>query len=248
MHYLLYSKNDNFPKGETADTTNLYPGDLLHLVFEFYCVTSICVFTSMINGICAKTQIIWILTTTSKQSSVGFIRFILITFNNEKRQSNLMRFDKDGTLEKTTYVNGLIVDEFNAALETTGGYASRINGNNERQSSSIKKMVRAYLLNGNQNENKWFYEAETYPDIYRCKIYSSLDNASPHLFWYGKCTSIHELRASGCDIYTIKPKPKKLENRTQEGQLIGYINSRARIKWWDPHNKKIKHYSPAKSD
>ena len=40
-------------------------------------------------------------------------------------------------------------------METTGGYAYWINGNNERPNRIIHNMLRAGLNDGNHHENKW---------------------------------------------------------------------------------------------
>ena len=56
------------PKITTVDTTNLKPGELIQIDFDFYNVTSVCGFTSMLTIVCAKTRLIWVFTTTSKQS------------------------------------------------------------------------------------------------------------------------------------------------------------------------------------
>ena len=71
-------------KGTTVDTTNLKPGEIILMDFVFYNVTSIHGFTSMITVICAKTIILWVLTTASKISPVQIVRFILTTLNNEQ--------------------------------------------------------------------------------------------------------------------------------------------------------------------
>ena len=76
-------------------------------------------------------------------------------------------------------------------------------------------MVRASLLDSKKHKNIWCCAAETYAEVYICKIHNALDNASPHFAWYGKHTRIHELRAFVYDIYLIKPKPKKLYTITQ---------------------------------
>ena len=70
-------------------------------------------------------------------------------------------------------------------------------------------MVRSVLLENNQHENKWCYAAETSTEVYRCKLHSELDNASPHFAWDGKNPSIRVLRTVGCDIYPITLPPKK---------------------------------------
>ena len=61
-------------------------------------------------------------------------------------------------------------------METTGGDASWINGNNERQNRSIHNMLIADLLGSNHNENKLFCAAEKLAEFHRCRIHSALDN------------------------------------------------------------------------
>ena len=95
-------------------------------------------------------------------------------------------------------------------METTGGDASWINGNNERHNRSIHNMVISYLLDSNQHENKWCCEARISAKVHRCRTHIALENISPHFAWYGKKPSIHELRTFGCDIYPIIPSPKKV--------------------------------------
>ena len=69
-----------------------------------------------------------------------------------------------------------------------------------------------------------------------------------YFVWYGKKPIIYELTAFGCNIYPINSYPKKLDNRTQEGSLMGYTNSRATMKWWDPHTNKLRYRSSGKFD
>ena len=68
-----------------------------------------------------------------------------------------MRVDEDGALGNSTYVNNLLVDEFNISIETTGGNASWLNEKNKRHKIIIHNMIRAGLLGSNQNENIWCY-------------------------------------------------------------------------------------------
>ena len=42
----------------TVDTIKLQPGELVHMDFSFYNITSICDFTSILALVCAKTRII----------------------------------------------------------------------------------------------------------------------------------------------------------------------------------------------
>ena len=72
------------PKGKTVDTTNLQPGELIHINCAFYKVTSVRGFTSIITVVCEKTIIIWVFPTASKRSPVQIIYFVLPTLKIEK--------------------------------------------------------------------------------------------------------------------------------------------------------------------
>ena len=133
-------------------------------------------------------------------------------------------------------------------METTGGYASRINGKNERHNGSIHNMVRAGHIDINQHRNKRCCAAEISAELYRWKLHSGLDNTSHHFEWYGKNTSINELRTFGCDIYPINSSSKKLDDWAHELSFVGYTNRRATMKWSDLHTNKIKYYSSSKFD
>ena len=109
-------------------------------------------------------------------------------------------------------------------------------------------MVRAGLIDINQHANKWCCAEEKSSKVCGFKLHISIDNTSPHFSFYSHNPSILELRTFGCDIYPIKSSPKKLDGRTKEGSFMGYTNSRATMKWWDPRTKKIKHFSSAKFD
>ena len=120
-----------FPKGTTIDTTNLQPGELIHMEFSFYNMTSIQGFTSMITVMFAQTIMIWVFLNATKRSPVIKIRFIVTKLKNKKHTCRHVRVDVDGNLEKSTDVTKLLVYDLIIAMETAGGDASWINRKNE---------------------------------------------------------------------------------------------------------------------
>ena len=193
----------------------------------------------MLKLVCAKTRMLWVLPTAPKRSTVRIIRFILTKLMNEQHPRKRVRVDEDIALASSTDVTNLLVDEFKISVETTGGDAYGINGKNGRYNRSIQNMVISDLLDINQHGNKWCCAAEISAEVHKCRIHSALYNISPQFAWYGKNTSIQELRTFGCDIYPITSSNKELDEITQEGSFMGYTNSRATMKWWDPHTKRL---------
>ena len=204
-------------KGTKVDTGNLRPGELIHVDFAFYNVTSLYVFTSMLTVIFAKNRMMWVFPTVSQRAHLCIIRFILTTLKNEQHPCKIIWVDEDGALENSTDVINLLIESFNIYMETTVGDSSWLNGKNKRHNISIHNIVRACLLYSNQHANTWWFAAETSAEVHRCKIYRALDNNSPHFAWYGKNPSIHELRKFVFDIYPIILYTKILDDRTQEG-------------------------------
>ena len=66
-----------------------------------------------------------------------------------------MIVDEDSALENSTDDTNLLIEEFKISMETTGGDASWINGNNKRHNRNIHNMVIAVNINSNQHSNKW---------------------------------------------------------------------------------------------
>ena len=72
----------NFNKGKTVNTSNLQPGELIHMDFDFYNVTYIHGFISMLTVVCANTRMLWVLPTASKRAPVHIVCFIMTTLMN----------------------------------------------------------------------------------------------------------------------------------------------------------------------
>ena len=51
------------PKGTTVDTSDLHTGKRIHTEFDFYNITSICGFNSMLTVVCENTRMLWLLNT-----------------------------------------------------------------------------------------------------------------------------------------------------------------------------------------
>ena len=72
------------PKGTAVDTTNLQPGELIHLDLGFYNVTFVCGFNSMFTFLFAKNKMIWVFHTAYKRTPFQNIRFIQASLKNEQ--------------------------------------------------------------------------------------------------------------------------------------------------------------------
>ena len=110
-----------FSKVTTVDTTNLQPGDLIHMEVAFFNVNFIHGFTSMLTGVFAKIIMIWLFHTASRLAPVRVILFILTTLNNKQHPCKCVRNDEYGTLKISTDVTKFLVNDFIISMETNGG-------------------------------------------------------------------------------------------------------------------------------
>jgi hypothetical protein len=157
-----------------------------------------------------------------------------------------VRVDEDGALANSAeFTDFLLRKSIN--LETTGGYASFLNGKIERHHRTLANMVRAMILNANLSSSLWCYAAETAADVYRYTHHSALDK-TPYEAWYGHKPHINNLRVWGCYVYVRVPDPKKLDNRVIRGNFLGFTKSRLIIRYWDPSTSTVKHAHAVRFD
>ena len=62
-----------FTKGTTVDTTSLQPGEPIHMYSILYNMNPITGFTSILTVVCAKTSMLWVFPTESKQYPIQII-------------------------------------------------------------------------------------------------------------------------------------------------------------------------------
>ena len=88
----------NFPKENTFYTSNLQPGELIPMEFDFYNMNSILGFTYMTTVVCVNNIMIWLFPTASKYSPFYIIRYILTTLKIEQHPCKHVRVHEDGAL------------------------------------------------------------------------------------------------------------------------------------------------------
>ena len=97
---MLRRKITALPKYTIFDASNLQPGELIHIDFSFYNVTSICGFTSRLTVVCENTRMIWVCPTASKYALFSIVQFIMKIPKNEHQPCKRIRVGEDGDLAK----------------------------------------------------------------------------------------------------------------------------------------------------
>ena len=119
-------KMTTFHKGTTVDKTNLQTGEIIHMDFAFYNVTSTPVFIYILPVVCENTIMLWLFPTAYKRAHVHIIRFILTTLNNEQHTCRHVIVKEYGALVNSTDLPTLlsITSEFPWRLLVVRHHAS----------------------------------------------------------------------------------------------------------------------------
>jgi hypothetical protein len=172
------------PKGKVSSYRLTKNGHLLQIDFSFWNVTSVHGFSSLLSVIDGKDHMLWVFPTASKYLPVDLLNFIFTMLEREGVTILCICVDEDGALLNSTKFTTFLTNR-TFTMETTGGYASFLNGKVERPHRTIANMVRAMFLNAGLNRNLWCYDAETAADVY-CYTYHSafMYDSLEGLVWY----------------------------------------------------------------
>lgn len=166
------------------------------------------------------------------------------TLEKQKKTVNFVRFDKGGELGRYFEVNRMPVQEFNVVMQTTGGYASHLNGCTERGHRTDVDNVRANLY------------VAALDDKVRC--FPLMHSNFVNLRWcrypttvtpYEKVKpSFRKFNAFGATIYVHNPATKTLDHKATSEIFLGFGASTAIMYYYDPIITTIKRAHHAKID
>jgi hypothetical protein len=141
----------------------------------------------------------------------------------------------------------------NLVLETTGGYASKLNGKNESMNGNSKDMIRTFLQARSHSDDKWCF-AFCYAIWIIRRVLNQRIKMTPYEKWHSVKPSFKDLTVFGCHVYILNAtnSRKALDSRTQtdlrdivtnqdiDGYFMGYSNTTKVVLYWDPKTNKIK--------
>ena len=131
--------------GGVIDTSKFLPGQLLHIDFSFYEITSIRGFTCVLIIVDALTRKVWAFCTPNKRPPLDIMRFFLQQMKRDKKNPQFIRCDEGGEVIRSEDFCEMLLKEFQITAQTTGGYSSWINGKGERHNQSINNMTRTAI-------------------------------------------------------------------------------------------------------
>ena len=225
----------------------LRPGQMLQMDFAFFNVQSVRGFTSYISCDCVLTKYSFRFCTRRKRAPVDIIRWILLTLRKQKKEVNFVRFDEGGELARCEELNQMLLNEFQVVMQTTGGYASHLNGVTERGHRTDANTIRTSLYSAGLGDEYWCFALMHSNFVNRrwCRYPETL---TPYEKWNHTKPSFRKLHVFGATIYVHNHDAKGLQPKAETGIYLGFGASTAVIYYLDPVKKTIKRTHNAKID
>jgi hypothetical protein len=214
-------KMTQVPKGKIVDTGSLSQGELLHIDFAFWYISSRRGFTSMLVIIDAKTRKLWVFCTAIKKPPLHILRWLFSSLLREKRNLSRTLVDKDGLLIGSSALCRYIRDREGLILKHTGGYASYLNGKVECPNRTLAERARCVIINADSPKIVWCYAVKHCADIYCVTLHSAIDMSLDEA-WYGTKDLCKDMHIWGCRILGPTHDVTKSHDRAGEGYFYGY--------------------------
>ena len=123
----LLTKATQITRGPTTDVSIFSPGFMLKMNFSFFHDESILGFTSIFVFVCSATPYPFVFPYRSKLPPPGVLKFLVTTLRNQGKKIALIRVDENVAIAiSSEFVKAC--HNMNIVVQTTGVYASYING------------------------------------------------------------------------------------------------------------------------
>eukprot|EP00978_Attheya_sp_CCMP212_P030984 scaffold115760_cov65-Attheya_sp.AAC.3 len=146
-----------------------------------------------------------------------------------------------------------LISELGLVLQTTGGYASSLNGKSEATHRLVKNMVRSMLQSRGHQDDKWCY-AYSYTLWLLRRLLNRCVSNTPYEAWHNKKPSFKDMLIFGSVFYILNATVSRqaldarsmtdlckiLSENDVDGYFMGYANTMKIIIYWDPKTNIIK--------
>lgn len=151
----------------------------------------------------------------------------------------LRRLRSDNAKEFVSEAMKNICRQHNIVHEYTTSYCPEQNGRVEHQNRTIIEMARSMLASGNLSKSLWGEAVRTAAHIRNRVPLARLNEKTPIEVWSGEKPDVSHLRIFGSRIYIDKTQRKKLDNKSQEMVLVGYMSGQKAYRLWERGTRRI---------
>ena len=133
-------------RGRLVDTSKLPVGSLFHIDFTFWNTVSIRGFHAALIIVEATTRYMWFFPCRHKNPPIDLCLFFFDWLKRHGLPVLRIRCDEDGAFIRCTEFCKVMLESLGIPLQSTGGYASSINGKAEAPNRTVKRGIRAMLM------------------------------------------------------------------------------------------------------
>ena len=149
--------------------------------------------------------------------------------------------DEDGALARSSEFMRTR-HNMNIIVQTTGGYASSINGKSEIPNKILANITRYILMKSSQKKEFWYF-AYQYAIWISLRTNNRLRGDVPYFLWHVTRPSYKHIKIWGVRVYIIigRSTRNKLDDRSHRGYFMGCAATTGVILYWKPDQPFIIH-------
>lgn len=202
-------------RGRLEDTSKLPVGTRFHIDFTFWNKVSIRGFHASLTIVEATSRNLWFFPCRHKNPPIDLCLFFFGWLRRHGVPVLQIRCDEDGAFIRSTEFCKMMLDSLGVAIQSTGGYASTINGKAESPQKTQKNQVRAMLMGANQGDEFHCFCGQ-YGAFVHNNVINRITGKPPALEFTGKLVSHKSIFPWGarCKIIKQLPAQRALSPRT----------------------------------
>jgi len=233
----LAMKSTKLPRKKKVDWTKYEPGESIHMDFAFMPETSIRGFTAFLSIKDAATNYTWIFLSRNKRPPLDVITFFISILKKEHRTIRYIRVDEDGALAQSTAFCKLLLLH-TITLQTTGGYASSLNGKSESLNKVAKYTVSSILASTRMDPMFWCFALSHGNNVIRNMSLNPSKTMTSKQAWTSKKPDWSEFRIPFCDVYVLDST--LTIGTAKKHTFLTFGASTSIIYYWDSEKRCIK--------
>ena len=206
---------------------------MLQMDFAFFNVEIIRGFTSTVVAICSTTSYHFVFLSRSKFPPLDSLKYLFSTLRKQDKKVAFLRVYKYRALKISSKFMRTH-NNMNIIVQTTGGYASLLNGKNKIPNNTFSDITRAFIINSNQNKLIWLF-------AYQYAIWISRKNDNilrgdvTCFLWYRSIPSYKLIKIWDVRVYIINGRVTiiNIYDRSHHGYSMGYAATTGVIIYWN---------------
>lgn len=215
-----------------ADESLCPPGSLIYADFVFYPVESIRGYNSVLDIICLSSRYPFHFLRRGKRPPLDVFQYFITIAKQDGKTIYRVRVDEDGALARSFEFNKLLVEN-NIQMETTSGYASKLNKIIERPNRDHHIKTRIALgLQEFLRTTFWCF-ARTYVVYVKRRTWHSSINSTPFYKWYNQPFNYNYIRIFASTGYRYLKEAGKLNKNGSLSIFLGYGSTQTTIYSYD---------------